>query len=276
MTAAEKTIFTPAAQIAQAFVAARINAQALTNFPGETPPDLNSAYQCQNEAIKLWPDALAGWKIGKIPEAIQSKFGSHRLAGPIFTRNVFYNDGNTETACGVFVGGTACFEAEFVFEVDHDADPAKLAYTIADADALAGKLYVGVEMAGSPLSDINARGPHIVVSDFGNNADEIIGQEIPNWRNRKWDALTVESFIDGVSVGSGSAANIPGGPLESLQFVAENCARRGLPLKKGQLISTGAATGVHDIVTGQIAKAVFAGIETITVSTHPRRAMQVA
>ncbi|MGB8602321.1 MAG: hypothetical protein WCD42_09015, partial [Rhizomicrobium sp.] len=233
-------------------------------------------YQCQNEAIALWPDQIAGWKIGKIPDALQAKFGCHRLAGPIFTRNVFQNDGASETACGVFVGGTACFEAEFVFEVDHDADPAKLSYSIADADALAGRLYVGVEMAGSPLADINARGPHIVVADFGNNADEIIGQEIADWRKCKWEDLTVESFIDGVLVGSGSAANVPGGPLESLQFIAENCARRGLALKKGQLISTGAATGVHDIVTGQKAKAVFAGIETIAVSTHPRRAISVA
>lgn len=269
MSAAEKTIFAPAVQIAETFVTARLNAKALNGFPGEMPPDLDSAYQCQDAAITLWPDAVVGWKIGKIPDPLQAKFGCHRLGGPIFAHNVYHTSG-AEIACGVFVGGTACFEAEYVFEVAHDADPAKLTYSISDAAELAGKLFVGVEMAGSPLADINGLGPHIVVSDFGNNADEIIGTEIPGWRDLKWEDLTVESFIDGVKVGTGSAANVPGGPLESLQFIAENCARRGLALKKGQLISTGAATGVHDIVTGQRAQAIFAGIETISISTHPR------
>lgn len=269
MSADDKKKFAPAAQIAETFVTARLNAKALKEFPGEMPPDLDCAYQCQDAAIKLWPDAVAGWKIGKIPDPLQAKFGCHRLGGPIFARNVYHFSGK-EIACGVFVGGTACFEAEYIFEVAHDADPAKLSYSIEDAAELAGKLYVGVEMAGSPLADINGLGPHIVVSDFGNNADEIVGKEIPGWRALKWEDLTVESYIDETRVGTGSAANIPGGPLESLQFIAQNCARRGLALKKGQLISTGAATGVHDIVSGQTARAVFAGIETICVSTHPR------
>ena len=247
-----------------------MNALALVDFPGQVPPDLDSAYEIQDAAIALWPDEIAGWKIGKIPDPLQEKFGCHRLGGPIFRKGVLHTDGTSEIECGVFVGGTACFEAEYIFEIGIDAPEKKTNYSLEDAAAIAGKLFVGVEMAGSPLADINGFGPHIVVSDFGNNADEIVGAEIPNWRSRKWDEFSVESYIDDIMVGEGGPLKIPGGPLESLQFIAENCAKRGRPLKKGMLISTGAATGVHDIVSGQHARAEFKGIETIKVATKPR------
>lgn len=270
MDNAENKKFPAAESIAKRLVAARLNALALAEFPGQTPTSLASAYDVQDAAIALWPHAVAGWKIGKIPDALQQKFGCHRLGGPIFRDGVIYAKDETVVECGVFVGGSACFEAEYVFEVDHDAPADKIKYSIEDAAALAGKLYVGVEMAGSPIPDINGLGPNFVVADFGNNADEIVGAEIPDWRSKKWSDFSVESFVDDKKVGDGGPLKIPGTPLESMQFIAENCASRGMPLKKGMLISTGAATGVHDIVSGQTARAEFKGIQTIRVATMPR------
>jgi len=37
----------------------------------------------------------------------------------------------------------------------------------------------------------------------------------------------------------------------------EHAARRGRPLRAGQLISTGAATGIHDIAAGQVGRVSF-------------------
>jgi 2-keto-4-pentenoate hydratase len=270
MDAAEMTKFAHAKKIAQRFVAARMNALALADFPGPIPPDLASAYQVQDEAIKLWPDAVAGWKIGKIGEDIQAKYGSHRLGGPIFSRAVKKSDGLAPIEVGLFVGGFAAVEAEFIFEIAYDAPAEKTEWTIPEAAEIAGRLLIGIEMAGSPLATINALGPCVIVSDFGNNADEIVGGEIRGWREMKWEDLAVETFIDGASVGRGSAAFIPGSPLESLQFIAGNVASRGLPLKKGTLISTGAATGVHDIKVGQKARVEFKGFGSFDLVTKPR------
>ena len=58
-------------------------------------------------------------------------------------------------------------------------------------------------------------------------------------------------------VGQGSAASIPGGPMESVRFMLEHAARRGRPLQAGQLISTGAATGIHNIAVGQVGRVSF-------------------
>ncbi len=263
MESAQSVHFASANRIAQRFVAARLNAVALDDFPGPIPPDLASGYECQDAAIALWPDEIAGWKIGRIPPAFEQKLGVNRLAGPIFRRDVQRVQGGEAIEFSVFAGGFAAVEAEYIFEVGEDAPAGRVRWSLDDAAAIVGRMFVGIETAGSPLATINALGPTVVVSDFGNNAGLILGREVPDWRDRALTELTCEAFVDDKSVGTGGAASILGGPLESLQFVAEHCAKRGRPLKAGTLISTGAATGIHDIVAGQRARAEFKGIGTI-------------
>jgi 2-keto-4-pentenoate hydratase len=160
-----------------------------------------------------------------------------------------------------------------MFEIGEDAPAGKTVWTTADAMAVVKRMVCGVEMAGSPLATINKIGPLCVVSDFGNNNGIIVGPEIPNWRDRVLTELTCETFINGKSVGTGMAANVPGGPLESLRYVAELCAKRGLPLKAGMMITTGAITGVHDINPGELARIEFKGlgaIQCVGVPMKPR------
>ena len=78
-----------AREIAEKFLGARKNAKALPGFPGEMPVGLASAYRVQEQAIPLWSDDIAGWKIGRIPPARQELLKSDRLAGPIFRRLVW-------------------------------------------------------------------------------------------------------------------------------------------------------------------------------------------
>ncbi len=274
MEAVKTVRFAPANRIAQRFVAARLNAVALDDYPGPVPQDLASGYECQEAAIALWPDAIAGWKIGRIPPAFEQKLGQARLAGPIFSSGVHKSTAGTVVEFGVFEGGFAAVEAEYVFEIAKDAPAGQMRWSLNDAAAIAGRMLVGVEAAGSPLATINKLGPTVVVSDFGNNAGLILGPEVPNWRELMPSDLTCETFIDDKSVGQGAAANIFGGPLGALKFVAEHCANRGRPLKAGMLISTGAATGIHDIVAGQTARAEFKGIGTIrcmAISRAPQK-----
>src|SRR4029079_11103531 len=138
-----------------------------------------------------------------------------------------------------------------------------------DAAPLVGAMHVGIETAGSPLATINELGPTVVISDFGNNAGLIVGPPIANWRGFGNDQLTSETFVDDRRVGTGSAASVPGGPLAALAFALGRCARRGLPLKAGQLISTGATTGIHDIRIGQSARVKFDGVAQLLCRAVP-------
>ncbi len=245
-------------EIARRLVNARLGARALPRYPGTLPLSLDAGYSSQDAAISLWPARVAGWKVGKIPDDWLARMGEDRLVGPIFADNVQRATGEP-SRFAVIDGGFAAVEAEFVFVLGADAPDGKTQWSDDEAAALVAALRVGVELAGSPLPDINRLGPAVVVSDFGNNAGLVLGPEIPDWRRHGDDSLRCETFIDGQSVGTGRASSIAGGTLAALRFALARCARRGMPLRAGQLVSTGAATGIHDIQAGQRARIAFAG-----------------
>lgn len=249
--------------IAQRFVAARRSATPLAQYPGEVPADLDSAYRCQDDAIELWPDEVVGWKVGWIGENQQRIYGEERLVGPIFGRTLQYVRFDEEVPVTVFAGGFAAVEAEYVYRIGVDSPPAKVTWSEDEAAAVVASMHVGVEPASSPLATINELGPAVVISDFGNNAGLLLGPEIDEWQRRVHDGMTCEVFIEGRSVGRGGTRHLPKGPLSALAFALGRCARRGRPLRTGQYVSTGAASGIHDILPGQSARLVFHGIGTL-------------
>jgi 2-keto-4-pentenoate hydratase len=258
-----------ASSIAAEFVKARRTAQSLTHYPGTVPPDLAAAYRCQDEAIALWDDTIVGWKVGWIAEPLSTQFGAQRLVGPIFRRGLQYSNGRTIADAPVFEHGFAAIEAEFVFQLDRDAPAAVVDWTAETARRFVRSMHVGVEIASSPLQDINAYGPAVIASDFGNNAGLLLGDAIPDWQARALDSLPCETRIDGALVGRGSASTVSGGPLSALAFALGLNARRGRPLRGGDYVTTGAATGVHEIRVGQSAEVVFPGVGTIECVVRP-------
>lgn len=255
---------TPAATL----VGARLAGQALLEFPGALPADATAAYAYQDEAIGLWPDTIAGWKVGLVAADWAKRWGEDRVAGPIFRSAVRRAQGSEPTPFPVFPGGFAAVEAELVLVLDRDAPVGKTEWTIGEARDLVRAVHIGIETAGSPLAAINDLGPAAIVADFGNNAGLILGAELPRWRTEQPEAWHCESFVDGTSVGRGRASLLPGGPFESLRFLLARNARRSRPLRAGDLVSAGAITGVHAIAAGQTARVEFAGVGEIRAAAH--------
>ena len=251
---------TPAglAAIAAGFVAARRQGSALDAFPGDIPGDLVTAYQVQDLAIANWPDTVVGWKVGYIAAERRDGSGDERLLGPIFSRQL-WNATGSSTPIPVFVGGFAAVEAEYVLRLDADAPVGKLDWTPEEAAALPATLFTGVEVASSPLATINQLGPRVVVSDFGNNNGLVLGPQIPAWTTLDESSLLAQTWVGNLHVGSGGAGHLPGGLRAAFAFALSRSARRGRPLKAGDYIATGNATGIHDITAGQQARVEFAG-----------------
>jgi 2-keto-4-pentenoate hydratase len=249
--------------VAAEFVKARRSAGSFTQYPGPKPQDLDAAYRCQDEAIALWEDHIAGWKVGWIPEPLSQKFGAQRLVGPIFSRSVRHSAGTEVVDVPVFANGFAAIEAEFVVQLARDAPATVTEWTAETARRFVKTMFIGIEIASSPLQNINDYGPAVVASDFGNNAGLLLGGEISDWQTRPLESLNCETRIDGAVIGRGGAAAVSGGPLAALAFALRVNARRGRPLRAGDYVSTGAATGVHSIVAGQSAEAIFTGIGSL-------------
>lgn len=255
--------------VAAEFVKARRSAGSFATYPGTPPPDLAAAYRCQDEAIAAWSDSVAGWKVGWIPEPHSTKYGAQRLVGPIFSRSVRRMAPGQSQDAPVFANGFAAVEAEFVFQLAKDAPDNVAEWTAETARRFVRTMYVGIEIASSPLQNINDFGPAVIASDFGNNAGLLLGAEVPDWQARPLESMSCETRIDGAVVGRGNAAAVSGGPLSALAFALRCNAQRGRPLRAGDFVSTGAATGVHSIAAGQTAEAIFTGIGSLKCRIVP-------
>jgi len=230
-------------------VAARVNAEALPDFPGRLPDTLEEAYAIQTASIARWPDEVAGWKVGLVPAAYRERLAAERLVGPIFKDAIFRIDADSTTTMPIYYGGFAAVEAEFLLALASRVAPSSRDYSDGELVELVSALHVGVEIASSPMAAVNKLGPCCVVSDFGNNAGLLVGPSVPNWSSLPLESLTAKVSVDNEVVGAASANAIEGGPLQAMRFLLQLCAKRGIELPKGTLISTGAATGIHDVRT---------------------------
>ena len=247
--------------VAGAFVAARRDARALPDYPGRLPETLDAAYRIQDAAIRLNGGAIAGWKVGRIQPPLDTKFGTTRLAGPIFADHVFPAVPAHEMP--VFVGGFGAIEAEFLFRLG-DVPPGRLQWTAEDALDCVTDVHAGFEIASSPFVRINELGPVVTASDFGNNHGLVVGPALADWRVNVVDDMTVTTHIDGALAGSGQAANFPGGSAGSIAFLLSHLAARGIRVWPGTWVSTGAVSGVHEISPGRTATADFGGLHSIS------------
>jgi 2-keto-4-pentenoate hydratase len=253
---------------ARAFVEARLNNSGLDQYPGEKPTTLDVAYGIQDGAISIWPDDVVGWKSGRIAGEWETQLGQDRLAGPVFGRNRFWYHGNA-MEMPVFSDGFAAVEGEVAAVIGADAPADKTSYTREEALAMIESVHLGVEVASSPFTGINDFGPLVTISDFGNNNGLIIGAEIADWQRFALEEWVFTTEINGETVGEAAPVSLPGGPLESVRFLLENTARRGLPAKKGMCFLTGAVTGVHQAKTGDQACVALRGVAPVSCALVP-------
>jgi 2-keto-4-pentenoate hydratase len=259
-------------RIADALVRARLDAVPLPTFPGPLPANLREAYACQDAGIQRWPDSVVGWKVGWIGAADQARVGEERLVGPVFARHLRMLDSQEAAVhdIAVYVGGFGAVEAEVAFRIGHDTPATKFDWTPAEAAEYVGAAYAAVELASSPLATINKLGPCVIIADFGNNAGLLIGPKLVDWSPERDLGYSARTEINGHTVGIGGAATLPGGPLGALAFALGRCARNGRPLRAGQFVTTGASTGIHDILPGETSRVLFDGVGALDLRAVAR------
>ena len=227
--------------------------------------------------IARWPDAVAGWKVARVPPAQQAQYPEERLIGPVFAPNVHVAAPGRTIECPVFEGGFAAVEAEIVICVGRDAPRDKVDWTLDEAADFVGELHIGVEVASSPLATLNDLGPGAVISDFGNNWGVVVGPAVTRLARARTKSTVADASSIDEFVGRG-VTSIRHGPLGALAFTLDKCARRGRPLRAGDVISTGMITGVHDIRVRASVRATCSraaaksAAASVRATPHPKRA----
>jgi 2-keto-4-pentenoate hydratase len=262
-----------AEDIAAELVAARQAGRSLPRFPGAVPASMADAYRIQDLAISRWPDSLAGWKIGYIAPDRRTDGDPDRLVGPIWTQQCHLNEEHLRPAeVGIFASGFAAVEAELVIRLGQDL-PAhhEGGWTAEDAANLEQELLVGIEVASSPIPDINSLGPTVIAADFGNNNGLVLGPVLAD--EPRGASLQLACHIDGRLIGEGSAANLPGGIHHGLATALNVLAGRGQPVGAGTVFATGAITGIHPIGAGQHCRVEVRGGPSVELRTADARTL---
>jgi 2-keto-4-pentenoate hydratase len=249
--------------ISTAFVDARRDGQVLDAFPGIPPDDLDTAYRIQDRAIARAASAIGGWKVGRINPGLVDRFGAERIAGPIFAERIVHATTDAVVEMPV-LAGFAAVEAEILLQVGA-TPPADL--TPAGAADFVAAVRLGIEIASSPFPGINEYGPAVTASDFGNNFGLVVGPEIVDWRSLDLNEASARVTIDTVVEGVGGLADMLDGPFGSLVFLNALLHRRGLALKSGDWVSTGAITGVHQVTAGRRVLVTFADRYSVSCNT---------
>lgn len=243
-----------AERIARAFVAARQAREGFADYPGTMPETLDDAYAIQTRAIALFDRPIAGWKVGRVPDALVERYGANRLAGPIFVDNVVHAEAGEEPTMPIFRNGFGAAEAEYLVRLGPLPPRFDRAWSNDEVLPYISEIRVGIEIASSPFAGINEHGPAVTISDFGNNNGLLIGYRISSEEDfLQWP---VSLTIDGEVAGTGTAGAMLDGPIGAVRFLFERAAN-GLPLAPGQWISTGAVTGVHQVQPGALVEARF-------------------
>lgn len=232
----------PLAATARALAEARLLASALAAFPGALPQTLDDAYAVQRAALDLWPDEIAGWKVGRMSSDLADRFGTNRFVGPIFRASVSRASQGAAAPFAVFTGGSAALEAEFVVFVGERGPQ---------------RLMTGVEVAASPVANLPGLGSLATIADFGNNAGLILGAEAPPELLTQPLQLVCETRVADAPPVRCTGEALPGGPAGAFAFAEAETQRIGLPLQPGQFVSTGAVTGIHPVEQGLSCSADF-------------------
>ena len=242
--------------ISSTLLEARRKASALPKFPGEVPETLDEAYAIQDASRAGRGCDVAGWKVGGIPPELRDTYGAAFLVGPIFTDTVVTAQPGERTAMPVFVGGFAAIEPEFILKLGATREE--------------DRLFIGAEIASSPVHDINGYGPAAIVSDFGNNHGILIGDEVEDWQDRK-GPFPIKTTIDGEVIGTRELAEIGEAVFASRDFLLAHAARRGVDVPVGTFISCGAITGVHEAVAGAQSALDFGDLGTVDLELVPAK-----
>jgi 2-keto-4-pentenoate hydratase len=196
-----------------------------------------------------------------------------RLVGPIWRQQYHLSEEHVSAVeVGIFASGFAAVEAELVIRLGQDL-PAheRGGWTAEEAADLEQHLLVGIEVASSPIPDINTLGPTVIAADFGNNNGLVLGSILTH---RPGGApVQLACYIDGQLMGEGSAENLPGGIHHGLATALNILTSRAQPVRAGMVFATGAITGIHPIRPGQRCRVDVQGGPSVELRTADARTL---
>lgn len=209
------------------------------------------AYRVQDKVFaKLWPGAHpAAWKAGGPSDKVEP------TAAPIAPELVLKNPAKVSAKAFGMVG----VEGEVAFRLAKDLPPREQAYGDEEiADAIA-EAVVTIEVCASRIAKWKTAPGSWQLADFQNHGALVVGSGTKNWRKIDFRRQPMEIRV-GSRVSKATGSHSFGDPFRLMPWIVAHCARRSGGLRKGDIVTTGAWTGLEAAKAGDEVVASFAGI----------------
>lgn len=214
------------------------------------------AYRVQDAVFAdLWPGVNpAAWKAGGPSDKVEP------TAAPIAPERLLRSPASVAASSMNMVG----VEAEVAFRLSRDLPPRAKPYSDRHVAAAVGEVLVAIELCDTRLADWKQSSGLWKLADFQNNSALVVGGGTPDWQ--KIDFLQQEvEFTIGARVRKAKGAHSFGNPFRLLPWIARHCGKRGKGLHAGDIVTTGAWTGLEIAKAGDVVTARFPGIGEATV-----------
>ena len=222
---------------------------------------LDEAYEVQRRVIERRVDSgerRIGHKVGCTSNAIRRQFG---LVEPInawlMEPHVFHGD--------VRLNLTDCphcaIEPEFVLSMKHDVT----AVVVDERELVSAIEWAapGIEIHQYRFYGEQPTSQELIASN-GIHVGIVVGSERINPAEVNFDLEGVGAFRNDELVASGIGAEIMGGPLRSLKWLANRLLARNEPLRAGQLVIPGSAVELVPVNSGDNITAAFTTLGSVT------------
>lgn len=214
------------------------------------------AYRVQDAVFaELWPGKRpSAWKVGGPSDKVSP------TAAPISPQHLLASPATAAGAKMQMIG----VEAEVAFRFAKDLPPRSRPYSERSIAAAVGEVLVAIELCDTRLADWKATSGLWKLADFQNSGALVAGSGTKHWQ--KIDFLKQEvEFRIGTRVAKAKGAHPYGNPARLLPWLVRHCAKRGLGLHAGDVVTTGAWTGLEIAEPGDEVSARFPGIGEATV-----------
>jgi 2-keto-4-pentenoate hydratase len=213
----------------------------LSNLPPEIRPDtLARGYDVQDALIATAGDPIAGWKLGVGSPIAMRRAG---IARPLIGAMLASHCHRSGDAVAIRQGRPVTIEFEIAFVLGRDIEPDAPAFDPLDA---VSATHVGFELVLSRFTDRRAVGHPSFVGDNVGFAAFVLGAAI----DRRQVAEVISSVsveIDGVSLAHGLQGDELSDPVTALAYLVAHARERGITLRRGAIVTTGAAAQPIDV-----------------------------
>ncbi|MGE0138641.1 MAG: 2-keto-4-pentenoate hydratase, partial [Ilumatobacteraceae bacterium] len=201
---------------------------------------------------------ISGRKIGVTSVAVQQQIGVDQPDFGTLFADTEYGDG-VDIPSSRLIQPRA--EAEVALVLDRDLDDAPHGFAqIIRAVAFA---LPAIEVVDSRIEDWKIS----IVDTVADNAScglYVVGSRPVPLRRVDVRTVPMSMSIDGVEVSTGSGEACLGNPLHAARWLADTLCERGVPLRAGDVVMTGALGPMKPIAAGTRVEASFGDLGTVT------------